>query len=365
MSAVSVTSRKDAVIGLITPVLGRMVRSHRFSLPGDISDDSRVLIVDSGDLTELLFFAPVIDELKSRYPGMRITVLVREGNGELIRTMDQINEMISYEREHLSLVSSTYFSLLKRLKSRDFNVVFLLGRDFSFARSLLAVLSRAKLRVGFTQDFSYPFVNCELRPSDLSQYEARRSLNFLSAVGFPVRDSLTKWKPPEQDIRWANRMIHFRKPEKGERLVAVDPGVGKGEHRLVEQTFAHLVSRICDRYPSKVLLLSNNLDEKGMERFASVVEADVIDLKPKNVKEALALLSAADLLLSGNTDYFHFAVSMRLPTIGFFTRHDAKNWFPKNTPWVQIIQGVKGQRMSLDEVYSKIDTLLHLTGNNR
>ena len=118
MSAVSVTSRKDAVIGLITPVLGRMVRSHRISLPGDISDDSRVLIVDSGDLTELLFFTPVIDELKSRFPGMRITVLVREGNGELIRTMDHINEMISYEREHLSLMSSTYFSLLKRLKVR-------------------------------------------------------------------------------------------------------------------------------------------------------------------------------------------------------------------------------------------------------
>jgi hypothetical protein len=29
---------------------------------------------------------------------------------------------------------------------------------------------------------------------------------------------------------------------------------------------------------------------------------------------------------------------------------------------VQIIQGVKGQKLSLDEVFSKIDTLLHFSG---
>ena len=53
-------------------------------------------------------------------------------------------------------------------------------------------------------------------------------------------------------------------------------------------------------------------------------------------------------------------LSMRLPTLGFFTRFDGQNWFPKGTPWVQIIQGVKGQKLSLDEVYSKIDTLLQM-----
>jgi len=85
----------------------------------------------------------------------------------------------------------------------------------------------------------------------------------------------------------------------------------------------------------------------------------VLDLEPKNVKEALALLSRADLVLAGNTDYFHFAVGMRRPTIGFFTRFDASNWFPKSAPWVQIIQGMRGQQVSVDEVCSKIDTLLH------
>ena len=353
------------MIGLITPFLGRMVREEEFSLPGDIGNDTRVLIVDSGDLTELLFFAPVINHLTSRYPGMRVTVLVREGNSELIRTMDQINEMISYERGHLSVFSTTYFSLLKRLRSREFNVVFLLGKEFSFARSLLSLVSRARLRVGYAQEFTYPFINCELRLTSDKQYESQRAMSYLTALGFRPDESLAGWRLPDKDIRWAKQMIHFRKPDPKEMLIAVDPGIGKGDHRLAEQTFAQMASQIAGRYTSKVLVVSNNLDPKGIERFRSLLNADMVDLAPKNIKEALALLSRADLLLSGNTDFFHFAVGMRLPCLGFFTRHDTSNWFPKNTPWVQIIQGVKGQKMSLEEVYSKIDTLLHLTGEDK
>jgi hypothetical protein len=107
LSATTISPRKEAMIGLIMPLLGRLVRENTFSLPGDLGDDSRVLIVDSGDLTELLFFAPVINRLKTRYPGMRITVLVREGNSELIRSMDPINEMItSWRRRPISRFSN-------------------------------------------------------------------------------------------------------------------------------------------------------------------------------------------------------------------------------------------------------------------
>jgi ADP-heptose:LPS heptosyltransferase len=288
---------------------------------------------------------------------------VREGNSELIRTMDQISEMISYEPEHIALTSTTYFSLLKRLKSREFDIVFLLGKEFSFARSLIALLSRARLRVGFTQQYSYPFINCEIRPSSNGKvYEAPRAAGFLAALGMAPGDSLTGWKLPAQDIRWAEQMIHFRKPEKDTMLIAVDPGMGKANRRLVDKSLAYMVNRIGQHYPSRFLILSNNLDARGMEQFRSLVDVDRIDLEPKNVKEALALLSRADLVLAGNTDYFHFAVSMHLPTVGFFTRHDEANWVPRGTPWVQIIQGVKGQKLSLDEVFSKIDTLLHFSG---
>jgi ADP-heptose:LPS heptosyltransferase len=361
----TLTHRRDQVVGRLAPLLGRIVRREPFTLPGDINDQCRVLVVDSGDLTELLFFAPVLAHLRRRYPGMRITMLVREGNGELIRTLEPVSEMISYEPEHLSLMSSTYLNLLRRVKGRSFDVVLLLGHEFDLARSLVALFSRAKLRAGFSQTFTYPFINCEIRPGDGGQYEGPRALNFLNVLGQSPGDSVMWWKLPDVDSRWAQQMIHFRKPDKDTMLVAVDPGIGKGGHRLVESALAQYATEVARRHNARLLLLSNNLDEKGMARFRALLPNNVLDLQPKNVKEALALLSRADLVLAGNTDYFHFAVSMRRPTIGFFTRFDAANWFPKSAPWVLIIQGVRGQQISIDEICSKIDTLLHLSARER
>ena len=361
MSVASLSAKSDTMLGLLTPILGRIVPSDAFCLPGDIGNESRVLVIDSGALTEILFFSPVLQFLKDRYPGMRVTYLVREGNSELVRTMTEINEMISYEPAHLSLSSTTYFSLIKRIRARDFSVVFLLGAEFNLARSLLAIVTQAKIRVGVSGDRSFPFINCEVRLGNNSTYEGAKVRAFLTPLGLRGLNELPAWALPEQDLRWAKQLIHFHKPGKAAKLVAVDPGMGKGRHRLVDDSFAYLVTNLTRRMDCKILVLSNNLDKKRLDAFRARVGGDVLDLEPKNVKEGLALLSCADLFLSGNTDYFHFGVGMRIPTVGLFTRHDSANWFPRGTPWVQILQGVKGQRLSLEEFNSKIDTLLHFT----
>jgi ADP-heptose:LPS heptosyltransferase len=361
MSVATISQSSDRMIGFLAPLLAKMAPDSTFSLPADLGNDSRVLVIDSGELTEILFFAPVLDNLKTRYPGMRVTFLVREGNSELVRTMSHVNEMISYEPAHLSLKSTTYLALLKRIRDREFNVAFLLGTEFNLARSYLALLTRARIRVGFSTEHAFPFINCEVRPASELRYEGTKARVFLTALGMNGWDESRGWSLPEADLRWAKQMIHFHKPEKGLKLVAVDPGLGKGRHRLVDQSFAYLVKQLSRRMNCKVLVLSNNLDKKRLDQFRAELDAqDLFGVRPQNVKEGLALLSGVDLLIAGNTDYFHFGVAMRIPTIGLFTRHDTPNWFPKGTPWVQILQGVKGQRLSLEEFNSKIDTLVHL-----
>lgn len=361
MGVASVSTKHEKVPRLLTPFLNRMAKSDGFCLPADIGNDSRVLIIDSGDLTEILFFSPVLQQLKRRFPGMRVTYLVREGNSELVRTMSQISEMITYEPAHLALSSTTYFRLIKRVREREFDVAFLPGTEFNMARSVLAMASGAKIRVGFASEGSYPFVNCEVRVRSQTAYEGSKAHNFLTLFGLNAKENLKGWTLPEQDQRWAKQMIHFHKPAKDTLLIAVDPGIGKGRHRLVDESFTYLVNKLSNRVKCRILVVSNNLGKKHLKSFVSSIRGGTLDIDATNVKEGLALLSCADLLLSGNTDFFHFAVSMGTPTIGLFTRHDTDNWFPKTAKCVQIIQGVKGQRLSLEEFNSKIDTLLHLT----
>jgi ADP-heptose:LPS heptosyltransferase len=293
---------------------------------------------------------------------MRISYLVREGNSELVRTMSQINEMITYEPAHLSLTSTTYFSLLKRLRTKQFNVVFLLGTEFNLPRSALAIVTRAAIRIGFAVgDRSFPFVNCEVRLGDGARYEATKVQAFLTAIGMHGWEGLPGWSLPDQDVRWAKQMIHFHKPDKDVRLIAVDPGIGMGGHRLAAESFAYLVNQLSTRMSCQIMVVSNNLDKKRLQQFTDRVSTKTLGVQPQSVKESLALLSQSDLLISGNTDFFHFGVGMRIPSVGLFTRHDEQNWFPRANQRVQIMQGVKGQQLSVEEFTSKIDTLLHLS----
>jgi len=55
------------------------------------------------------------------------------------------------------------FLASKRCAVADFTVVFLSDPEFNFPRSLLALLAKAKIRIGYSGEHSFPFVNCEVR----------------------------------------------------------------------------------------------------------------------------------------------------------------------------------------------------------
>ena len=179
----------------------------------------------------------------------------------------------------------------------------------------------------------------------------------LGARGVSFTVYVTAWWSPEPSVVWLLTVTKDA-PEVPPgtfppALLAIRP------RTLLRTGVEHYALWPAGGRPERLLMTMFDLDAKAMARFRALIPQGVLEVEHKNVKEALALLSRADLVLAGNTDYFHFAVGMRRPTIGFFTRFDAPNWFPKSTPWVQIIQGVKGQQVSVEEVCSKVDTLLH------
>ncbi len=70
------------------------------------------------------------------------------------------------------------------------------------------------------------------------------------------------------------------------------------------------------------------------------------------------MLSQCDIFLSGNTNLFHFASAMKIPTIGLFTKYDGKSWIPEKMPNVRIFKGTKGEKLSLKNFFGKVDEVL-------
>jgi len=72
----------------------------------------------------------------------------------------------------------------------------------------------------------------------------------------------------------------------------------------------------------------------------------------------VALLSQCDLFLAGNTNLFHFASALRVPTIGLFTKLDRSGWIPEGVPNVRIFQGTRGEKLSLKDFFCIVEEVL-------
>jgi ADP-heptose:LPS heptosyltransferase len=268
-----------------------------------------------------------------------------------------VKKLLTYERKQLNCFKTDYWALVRRLRREGIETAVLLARRFSLERHLLAFACGSVVRIGFANPLAYPFINCEIRFSD-HIYEGRKVLGMLEAVGMHVdQESISIALPPQQ-INHARQLIHFRKPEKEILTVGVDPGIGKTRHKVILEIMAYLANNLASRRKVKFLVLTNPWDERVAERFAGDLKAEVLDLVPADISETIALLSQCDMFLAGNTDLFHFATALHVPTIGLFTKYDGQSWIPASAPHVRIFKGMHGEKLSLNSFFAQVEEVL-------
>ena len=349
--------QKNLLPRMVSFLVRRVGARRSFVLPADVEKSSKVLIIDSGELTDLLFIAPVLKRLHERFPNKKTTILVNSDDAPVVKEIMKVNMLLTYDMKQLHIFKADYWALVRRLRKERIETVVLLSRRFSLERHLLAFACGGIVRIGFVHPFAYPFINCEVRFSD-DLYEGSKVAGILDVVGLRVDQGVDRITLSPHKINHAKQLIHFRKPEKETLTVGVDPGQGKSRHKVILEIVTYLANNLASRRKVKFLLLTNPWDAKVAARFAGDLKAEVLDLVPANIGETVALLAQCDLFLAGNTDLFHFAAALRVPTIGLFTKYDGRRWIPDAAPHVRIFKGTHGEKLSLQSFFTQVEEVL-------
>jgi len=339
--------------------LKKVGKGRPFILPTDVAKSSKLLFIDSGDVVDLLFAAPLINYFSRRYPDIRSMILVHDVDVEIVRGIMKIKKIITYERKQLRFYKADYLALIKKLRLERIDTVVVLTPRFSLERYLLAFASGAPIRIGFTHAFAFPFINCEIRLAE-SGYEGNKMVKLLRSIGLRPDEDWNLINLSEREVSHARQLIHFRKPEKEVLTVGLDPSRGKTKHFVIPEIIAYLANNLASRRKVKFLVLTNPWDEKLAQHFSITLKSEVIDLVPSNISEAVALLSQCDLFLSGNTNLFHFAAALQVPTIGLFTKYDGVRWVPDSAPHVKIFKGTRGEKLSLKSFFTNVEEVLSI-----
>lgn len=348
-----------AVVGPLTRWLKLAGSNAPFRLPLVGPEGGRVLFIQDGDLTDLLFGAPLIAAVHRTYPRSRVSVLVREDASELIRHHPHVQDMLIYNPLRMKLTSPTYFKLARKLRRHGFDMVIHMGDAPAPAYQLLGYACGAPVRVGPETERGYPYVNCELRwKSD--GYEGRRLSEVAGLMGVHLPGDWRSTLLTDQDVRFARQLVHFRKPRKDQILIGVDPGKGKCNTRVTARTLSYLLTAVYQQYRAKVVVLATPDEDEAATVFEQGLKCERIELPRHNVKDTVALLTQCDLFLAGNTNLFHFAAAFGVPTVGLFTERDDARWVPPDQPHVAIVQGKRGEKQSTTAFLGHVERLLSL-----
>jgi len=327
-----------------------------FTLPGALSDASRILCIDCGDLSDFLFHMPLLTAIRHRYPGSKMDFLVSERHAPLVVPSGLARHCMTYTDGQLNPWRPSFGNLLRKLGAGKYDIALVMSLSPQPRLELAALASGASLRFGPSHVDSWPGVNFELRPrKDDDRYRGDRLQDVLPFLGF-ARDELnSRWPLPLEKLRQMAQQVHFHKPNPDQMLIGVDPGVGKSGHVFALENIQFLVRQLSSQLVCKILPLGYPGSEDRLQKFEASISEIPVGLQRDTLLEMVLLLAQCDLFVSGNTDFFHFAVAQGVPAIGLFAKEDGSEWMPRGRPRAQVVKVTKGEKVDIETLMEAVE----------
>jgi ADP-heptose:LPS heptosyltransferase len=342
---------------LLRPLF-RKGQTEPFVLPGTLSDTSRILALDNGDLSDLLFHIGLLQGIRRRFPGAHIDFLLPEEHTSLVIPSGLARQCLVYNPKQLRPLTPAFWSLVRSLGKHRYDVAVLMSLEAHAVLELVSLASGAVLRLGPSHDHAWPAVNFEVRaPSDEPLYRGLRPVRAAPFLGLGTRAQDRRWPLPVDKLRRMQQLVHFNKPRKEELLVGVDPGLGKAGAAISLPNLHFLVQQLGSQTPCRVLPLSDPHNRDRLARFEADLANPVTGLSRDTLLDSVLLLAQCDLFVAGNTDLFHFAIAQAVPTIGLFTKKDGAEWDPGDRAYARILRVTGGQRVDIDTLMEAVEAV--------
>jgi heptosyltransferase-2 len=311
----------------------------------------RILVIRIDRIGDFVLSIPLFDNLKAAYPTAKIDLLVKSCLADLAGMAKSIDEVIVYE----GLADA-----LRRLPNRKYDVAIDMLRDYRIEPALIALFSKAPVRIGFKSGFReilFTHPVDDLKRSGKDMVELNEEL--LKPLNAPVKVTV-----PKLDIG--------KGAAKEGLTIAIHPGGHYQSQRWAADKFKSLAEKILERYNAKVVVVGGPDDREAVGHIVNNIKSG--DIRPSfpSIRELAYLISGCDLLVCNNSGPLHLAAALRVPTVSLMGPTDPILWWPKGDNQAVIRKDVEcspcslgrcaGHRcmdlITVEEVFDKVRDLL-------
>ena len=254
--------------------------------------------------------------IQDTWPETRLTWIIGKTEAALLADIPGI-EFIIFDKTH---GSAAYRQVHARLRGHRFDAA--LCMHASLRANVLSRLVPSPVRLGYdyarAKDFQWLFTNRRIE-ARARQHVQDAMLGFAAAIGVPRRR--LRWDIP---LSTAHREFAAQYREDGRPLVIISPCSSQRSRNYRNwsaENYAAAANHARQKFGCRILVTGGNsaLEQEYGRQIAKLAGPDTVDLVGRtSLKQLLALLDAAAVLLCPDSGPAHMATTVRTPVIGLY-----------------------------------------------
>ncbi|MFN2491713.1 MAG: glycosyltransferase family 9 protein [Pyrinomonadaceae bacterium] len=337
---------------MLTKTKGRIGTSEVF-------DPRNILVIDFGQLGDVVLSLPALCAIRKRFPKAHITVAIGKPGAEIVDLAGAADETLVVDRVALrdGFKPISVFRLLRIVKEvRRKKFDFVIDLHSLSETNLLGFLSGAPKRLysrrpGRSLDY---LANFHPRPPVEMDHRKRhlidRYLDVLIPLPIERADRLPTLKTRATDDATLERILRKAKAETGAPLIGLFPGAGHPSRRWPLHQFANLADYLIRNDQLKVLVFVGPEERGFIKEIRQLFPASTVILDQLTIPQLAAAQARLAAFVSNDTGPMHIASAVGTPVVLLLDSRAPESYLPQGERHRVIYNSVIGD-ITVEEVY--------------
>lgn len=297
---------------------------------------NKILVVQLGDIGDLVLSVPTIRSIRENYPNAEIYVAARDKASDLVELCPWADGSIAVtkKKQPLSKAIKYQWHFFSRLRAKKFDMVF--DMRTGTRGGFLAILSGAPVRLSFTAlaDVwrNVFFTHLLFPPMDMPfLHMSHYHLLLLNAYGLKVNSDWPKFVVPEKHDQQVSQLLKNDGVPTDRPIVAIQPFSLWRYKEWGEDKFSALANRIHETLDCSILFcgtkeewgrvqaMTSGSRQKGIFNFAGKT----------TIVQYAALLKRCSMFIGCDSAGVHIAAAVGTPTATIYGPSSSAAWAPR------------------------------------
>ena len=298
--------------------------------PIDRERVKRLLIRGTNWIGDAVITLPAIAAIRRNFPSAHISILVRPWVADIFRGSPLVDEVIIFDKRGEDKGISGLFSVIKRVRRKEFDLAILLQNAFEAA--LITFLAGIPERWGYATDGRSWLLTRAVPLSEgiKRKHQVYYYLELLSSLGLETGPPEFHLAPSDEGRKKAEALLSSSGVDFSHPLVGISPGASYGSaKRWYPERFSAVAERLIREFQAEIIIFGGEGEREIAHKVVKNIKGKATDISGMtDLSTLIGALSLLDLLITNDSGPMHLASALSIPVVAIFGPTDPATTSP-------------------------------------